>query len=272
MIKIVVDSTCAPNEQYVKEKGIFVNPLRILFSDKEYTECDSLYDEIYDKMAESSEIPKTSQPSLESFIDIYNEIIDGGDEALVLTLSENLSGTYSCACLAKESCKEPSKITVFDTQSIGQTSIGYVYEAISMIENGKTREEIVSYLSKLRKNSAITFIPETMENLKKNGRIGSLKAVVAEFLKIKPIILFKEGVLSDKKAIGLAKAIVDMIKQVPQKVKHLFVIKAGKPDYFSKFKEKVLEFFKGIPIMEGTVSPVVGAHVGPSIGLAWVAE
>ena len=79
--------------------------------------------------------------------------------------------------------------------------------------------------------------------------------------------------IADRNIVELCDmSIVDMIKQVPQKVKHLFVIKAGKPDYFSKFKEKVLEFFKGIPIMEGTVSPVVGAHVGPSIGLAWVAE
>ena len=272
MIKIGVDSTCAPNEEFVKKNKIYVNPLRILFSDREYTECDSLYDEIYDKMAASNEIPKTSQPSLESFINIYNEIIDGGDEAIVLTLSETLSGTYSCACLAKQNCKKPEKITVFDTQSIGQTSIGYVYEVVEMINIGKNREEIIDYLSKLRKNSAITFIPETMENLKKNGRIGTLKAVVAEFLKIKPIILFKEGKLSDKKSIGITKAILDMMKQVPQKVKRLFVIKAGKPEYFAKYKEKVLEFFKGIPILEGTVSPVVGAHVGPSIGLAWVAE
>ena len=272
MIKIIVDSTCAPSEKYVKENGIFVNPLRILFSDCEYTECDSLYDEIYDKMAATEEIPKTSQPSLESFINMYNSIIYEGNEAIVLTLSETLSGTYSCACLARQNCKQPDKITVFDTQSIGQTSIGYVYEAVEMIKNNATREEIITYLSKLRKNSAITFIPETMENLKKNGRIGTLKAVVAGLLKIKPIILFKEGVLSDKKSIGLTKAIVDMIKQVPQKVKHLFVIKAGKPEYFEKYKEKVLEFFKGIQILEGTVSPVVGAHVGPSIGLAWVAE
>lgn len=272
MIKVVVDSTCCPKEEYVNEKGILVNPLRIHFNDKDYTETDSLYDEIYSKMLTSKEIPKTSQPSLESFIEIFNKIIENNDEAIVLTLSETLSGTYSCACLAKQNCLDPNKITVFDTQSIGQTSIGYVYETVDMIEKGKSIQEIVNYLSKLRKNSAITFIPETLENLKKNGRIGNLKAVVAEFLKIKPIILFKEGVLSDKKSIGLNKAILDMFKQVPQKVKRLFLIKAGKPENFVKFKEKFVEYFKGIKYDEGTVSPVVGAHVGPSIGVAWVAE
>ncbi len=272
MIKIIVDSTCAPSEKYLKENGIYVNPLRILFNDKEYVESDSLYDEIYDKMAQTKEIPRTSQPSLESFIKMYDEIIDNGDEAIVYTLSETLSGTYNCACLAQRSCKDPNKITVFDTQSIGQTSIGYVYETVDMIKKGKTVKEIVEYISKLRKNSAITFIPESFENLKKNGRIGNLKAVVASLLKIKPIVLFKEGVLSDKKSIGHNKAIMDMIKQVPQKIKRLFVIKAGKPNYFAEYKQKVLDYFKGIKILEGTVSPVVGAHVGPSIGLAWVAE
>ena len=272
MIKIIVDSTCAPSEDYVKENGIYVNPLRILFEDKEYIEKDSLYDEIYDKMSQTKEIPQTSQPSLESFIEMYNEVIEDGNEAIVFTLSETLSGTYNCACLAKRNCKDSSKITVFDTQSIGQTSIGYVYETVEMIKKGKTVEEIVKYISKLRKNSAITFIPESFDNLKKNGRIGNLKAVVASLLKIKPIVLFKEGVLSDKKSIGYSKAIMDMIKQVPQKIKRLFVIKAGKPNYFPEFKQKVLDYFKGIKILEGTVSPVVGAHVGPAIGLAWVAE
>lgn len=272
MIKIVVDSTCCPCEEYVKENGIFVNPLRILFEDEEFVEKDSLYDEIYIKMDETKEIPKTSQPSLESFINIFNEIIKTGDEAIVLTLSQTLSGTYNCAMLARQNCNDPSKITVFDTQSIGQTSIGYVYETVEMIKNGKTIDEIVEFLSKLRKNSAITFIPESFENLKKNGRIGGLKAVVASLLKIRPIVLFKEGVLSDKKSIGMAKAIVDMIKQVPQKVRQLFVIKAGRPSYFSDFKQRVFEYFKGKEIKEGTVSPVVGAHVGTSIGLAWVAE
>ena len=272
MIKIVVDSTCCPSEKYIKENGIYVNPLRILFNDREYVENDALYDEIYEKMEKTKEIPKTSQPSLESFINIFNEIIDQGNETLVLTLSQTLSGTYNCACLAKEQCKDPSKVTVFDTQSIGQTSIGYVYESVDMIKNGKNVKQIITALSKYRKNSAITFIPESFDNLKKNGRIGTLKAVVASLLKIKPIVLFKEGVLSDKKSIGLSKAISDMIKQVPEKIRQLFVIKAGHPSYFGDFKQKVLEHFKGREIKEGTVSPVVGAHVGPSIGLAWVGE
>lgn len=272
MIKIVVDSTCCPNEKYVKENGIYVNPLRILFEDKEYIENDALYDEIYGRMETTGEIPKTSQPSLESFINIFNEIIDEGNEAVVLTLSQTLSGTYNCACLAQSQCKNPSKIKVFDTQSIGQTSIGYVYECVDMIKNGKTSNEIIETLSAYCKNSAITFIPESFDNLKKNGRIGTLKAVVASFLKIKPIVLFKEGVLSDKKSIGMAKAISDMIKQVPEKIRKLFVIKAGHPSYFNDFKQKVVDYFKGIAVEEGIVSPVVGAHVGPSIGLAWVGE
>ena len=272
MIKIVVDSTCCPDDDFVKENGIYVNPLRILFEDEEFTENYSLYDTIYKKMKDTQEIPKTSQPSLESFINIYNEIISNGDEAIVFTLSETLSGTYNCACLARENCSNPNRVTVFDTQSIGQTSIGYLYETVEMIKQGRTVKEIVDYLSKLRKNSAITFIPETLDNLKKNGRIGKITAVVGSLLKIKPVILFKEGVLSDKKSIGLAKAIVDMMKQVPEKVKHLFVIKAGMPDVYESFKQKVVDFFKGIKLKEGTVSPVVGAHVGPAIGLAWVAE
>lgn len=272
MIKIVTDSTCSPSEEYNLKNDILVNPLKILFEDEEIIESEKLYVKIYAKMEETKEIPKTSQPSLESYIEIFNKIIEDGNEALVLTLSETLSGTYSCACLARNSCSNPEKVHVLDTQSIGQTSIGYIYEAVDMIKKGKNIKQIISYLTKLQANSAITFIPESFENLKKNGRIGNLKAVVASFLNIRPILTFKQGVLSDKKVIGMNKAMSDIMKQVPQGVKRLFVIRASFPDYFDAFKEKVKTFFSHIQIETGIVSPVVGAHVGPSIGLAWIAE
>lgn len=272
MIRIVTDSTCSPLESYNKKNNIIVNPLKILFEDEEFTESEELYETIYQKMIDTGEIPKTSQPSVDSFIQIYNKIIEDGDEAIVLTISQSLSGTYDCACLAKQSCSDPSKINVFDTQVIGQAAVGYIYETVDMIKDGKSVEEIIEYIKKLQKNSAIAFIPESFENLKKNGRVGTLKAVVATFLKIKPILTFKKGVLKDKKSIGITKAINDLIKEVPRNFKRLFVVKASFPDYFDSFKEKVLSAFKNVPIESGIVSPVVGAHVGPCIGLAWVAE
>jgi len=273
MIKIVTDSTCSPSEKYNLENDILVNPLKILFEDEEFTESEALYSKIYEKMMESNEIPKTSQPSLESYIEIFNKIINEGDEVLVLTLSQNLSGTYSCACLARNNCINPEKVFILDTQSIGQTAVGYIYEAVDMIKKGKNIKQIISYLTKLQTNSAISFIPESFDNLKKNGRIGNLKAVVASFLNIKPILIFKQGILrSDKKVIGMTKAMNEIINEVPANVKRLFVIRASFPDYFETFKNKVVSLFKHIPIETGIVSPVVGAHVGPSIGLAWIAE
>ncbi|MDD4110693.1 MAG: DegV family protein [Clostridia bacterium] len=273
MIKIVTDSTCSPSEEYNLKNDIKVNPLKILFENQEFVEAENLYTTIYKKMADTKEIPKTSQPSLESYINIFNKIIKDGNEAIVYTISQTLSGTYNCACLARKSCDDPDKIHICDTQCIGQTAIGYIYETVEMIKQGKSIKQILSYIEKLQQNSAISFIPETLENLKKNGRIGGVKAIVASLLNIKPILIFKKGKLSgDKKTLGLNRAMNEIIKEVPEKTKRLFIIKAGLPDYFEKFKEKVISFFKNIPIELGIVSPVVGAHVGPCIGLAWIAE
>lgn len=273
MIRIVTDSTCSPKNAYNSENNIIINPLKILFENDDIIESEDLYNEIYEKMKINKEIPKTSQPSLESFIEIFNKIIKEGDEALVLTISETLSGTYSCTCLARQSCIDPSKIYILDTQSIGQTAVGYIYEAVEMINNGKSIEKIIKHIKKLQLNSAISFIPESFDNLKKNGRIGNVKAAVASLLNIKPILIFKQGVLkADKKVIGIHRAMNEIIKEVPNNVKRLFVIKSGFPTYFENFRNKVFSFFKNIPIETGIVSPVVGAHVGPSIGLAWVAE
>lgn len=273
MIKIVTDSTCSPSEDYNLVNNITINPLRILFENEEFIESEKLNETIYKKMEETKEIPKTSQPSLESYINIFNDIIKNGDEAIVYTLSQNLSGTYNCACLARENCDDPSKIHVFDTQCIGQTAIGYIYETVEMIKQGKSVKQIFEYIEKLQENSAISFIPESFENLKKNGRIGGVKAIIASLLKIKPILIFKKGKLAvSKKVIGLNRAMNEIISEVPKTTKRLFIIKAGILEYFEKFKEKVISSFKTIPIEIGMVSPVVGAHVGPSIGLAWIAE
>lgn len=279
MIKIIVDSTAYTPKEYAEKNNITVIPLRVLYKDEEFDEgFPGTFDAFFEDFTKTKIFPKTSQPSLEKFIDEYNKAIDNGDEVLVFTISSSLSGTYSVANLAKDQCKAPEKVHVLDSQADTQTILGYVMEAVEMRNAGSTCQQIIDRINSLMPNSAVSFIPDTLEYLAKGGRIGKVTATIGTILKIKPIITFKQGVLSDKKSLGLQKAIKDLIASIPQKLKRLFIIHIADTKFFETLKKFVYEYLAKRPdkdkveVYEGEVGPVNASHVGPAIGLAWIAE
>lgn len=279
MIKIIVDSTAYTPKEYAETNDITVIPLRVLYKDKEFDEgFPGTYDEFFEDFTKTKVFPKTSQPSLEAFTEEYNKAIKNGDEVLVFTISSTLSGTYSVASLAKEQCDDPSKVYVIDTLANTQTILGYVMEAVNMRNAGATCEEIIAKINSFMDNSAVSFIPDTLEYLAKGGRIGKVTATVGSILQIKPIVTFKKGVLTNKKSFGMQKAIKDLIATLPEKIKRLFIIHIANTKFFEMLKKFVYEFLNKrkdkdtIEVYEGEVGPVNATHVGPAIGLAWVAE
>lgn len=279
MIKIITDSTAYMTEEYAKEHNITVIPLRYIYKDKEYTEgWPGTYDEFFEDFVKTKIFPKTSQPSLETFISEYNNAIDNGDEVLVFTISSSLSGTFNVANLAKEQCKNPDKVTVMDSQGEVQTIVGYIMEAVELRDKNASRQEIVDRINVLIQNSGVTFIPDSLDYLVKGGRIGKVSATIGTILQLKPIIIFKNGVLSNKKSIGLQKTIKDMLALIPQTIKRLFIIHVANTKFFEILKNAVNEWLSklknkdNIEIYEGEVGPVTASHVGPAIGLAWISE
>lgn len=272
MIKILTDSTAYLPENYAKENDIKVIPLRVLFDDEEFDEgYPGSYDEFFEKFTRTKIFPKTSQPSLQVFIDEYNHIIDEGNEAIVFTISYTLSGTFSVANLAKAQCKCPEKISVIDSKSCCQATWGFIMESVDMIKKGFSRQQIEEEISHLQVNSQITFVPDSLEYLKRGGRIGKVSAAVGSLLQLKPILAFKEGVLGCvKKTMGIAKAIQDLIAMIPQNIKRLFIIHIANTKFFDMLKKQLDGKFKNVPTYEGEIGPVVAAHIGPAIGVAWI--
>lgn len=270
MIKIITDSTAYITEKYLKEHDIKVIPLRVLFENEEFEEgLPGTFEPFFEKFEKSKSFPKTSQPSLLEFIDAYNKVIDDGNEAIVFTISSVLSGTNSVANLAKDQCKDPKKITVIDSKNACQTTWGFIMETVDMINQGKSRDEIASELERLQENSAICFVPDTLEYLKRGGRIGKVSATIGSLFQIKPILMFKKGNLGcEKRTLGIAKAISDLIAMIPQNIKRLFLVHISNSKFFEVLKEKIKGKFN-VPTFEGEVGPVVASHIGPAIGVAW---
>lgn len=274
MIKIVSDSTGYIPKEFIKENDIKIVPLHVLYMDKEFDEgLPGTYDEFFDSFVKTKVFPKTSQPSLESFVNTFNKIIDNGDEAIVFTLSSTLSGCFSVANLAKNECKDPEKISIIDSGSCGQVVCGYAMEVVDAIKAGKSRKEIVEYIEKLKINSQICFVPDSLEYLKKGGRIGKVSATIGSLLQIKPVLTFKNGVLAcAKKLFGINKAISELFSMIPKNFKRLFVIHIAKTKFYGLLKEKVMTKFPNIETIEGEMGPVIATHIGPAIGVCWISE
>ncbi len=271
MIKIITDSTAYIPLEYLKENDITVIPLRILYDDEEFDEgLPGSYESFFEKFTRTKIFPKTSQPSLMQFIDTYNKIIDNGDEAIVYTISYVLSGTNSVANLAKSQCKFPEKITVIDSQNCCQTTWGLIMETKEMIDKGMSRDEIIQEIAKLQIGSQVTFVPDSLEYLKRGGRIGKLSATIGNLLQLKPILTFNQSNLNcAKKVIGTNKAIAELISMIPKNIKRLFIIHIANSKFFDLLKNKLKGMFN-VPTYEGEVGPVVAAHIGPAIGVCWI--
>ena len=272
MIKLIVDSTAYIPKNFINENDIQVIPLHVHYMDQEFEEgLPGSFDSFFESFTKTKLFPKTSQPSPESFINAYNKVIDEGNEAIVFTISSSLSGTFSVANLAKENCKDPEKITVLDSMSTGQNIWGYCMEVIDKAKEGWSREQIVKYISQLQINSQICFVPDSLEYLKRGGRIGKVSATIGSLLQIKPILTFKQGtLLCAKKIFGMGKAIADLIAMIPQKTKRLFAIHIANTKYFDALFQKMKETFPKTKIYEGELGPVVAAHIGPAIGVCYI--
>lgn len=272
MVKIIIDSTFCASREFVKEHDIEVVNLNILFDEQKIKEgFEDSWESFYSDLKKSKKFPKTSQPSPALYEDLFKKALETTDEILVLTLSSSLSGTYNAARIAGESVA-PDKIFVVDSMQCSQSAFLVLEETVRLRDSGLSGEELAKKCAELTPKACIEFVPETMEYLKRGGRISLVKALIASILKIKPILSFKNNALSvAKKALGMGMALNEMVKAVPKTAKEIFVCCVDKSKFTEPLKEKVAKAFPSIKIRDGLINPVVGAHVGPgAVGIAYI--
>lgn len=276
MIKIITDSTSDISQIQAKELGITVLPLRVIFKDGEYEDgIDLQIDEFYNKLVSSDTLPSTSQLTPEQFMPLFEDAKNSNDTIIVITLSAHLSGTYQSAAIAKDMC-EYDNIHIIDSLSVTLGLQILVRQAIDMVNKGYSAEEIVEILEKDKNRIHVFALVETLEYLKKGGRLSSVSAIAGTILNIKPIVEVKNGKVDVAgKARGLTGAFGKMIKLIEQyggidTSKYYCVGYTGKKDNLYAF----LEYAKGkLDLKDSIVSPigsVVGTHAGPGVcGIAF---
>ena len=186
MLQIVADSSCDLTEELIKKHNIHIVPLVVNIDGQIYREkVDITPQEFYKKMAQSSQLPKTSQPPPAAFSDMFKELAKSGP-ILCITISSGLSGTYQSACMGKE--LSGADVIVFDSLA---GSLGHglqVLKAAELAESGQSLNAILGELEKYRKDMKILVLLNTLDNIVRGGRLSKIQGILGKLLDIRVLL------------------------------------------------------------------------------------
>jgi len=191
-VRIIVDSSTDVSEKY-REKIQFV-PLTVRFGDREYLDgVEISKHQFYEMLVESDVLPTTSQATPAAFAEYLESVASAGDSAVVITLSSKLSGTYQSAVLAAE---DYPNIYVVDSQSVAIGTGVLAQYAVELAQQGMGAEEIAQVLTQQREKVCVVALLDTLEYLKKGGRISKTVAFAGGMLNIKPVVTIQDGAVA----------------------------------------------------------------------------
>lgn len=266
---IITDSASDITEKEAEEMDIRLVWLKTKFSDGDFpmkTEED--FCRFFDKLAEEKDLPMTSQPSPEEYLEFFEEAKSKEEEVLVLTLSSGLSGTVNAANLAKQ-MSEYDKIWLIDSEQAIITQRFLVQKAVELRKEGKTTEDIVEILEELKKRVTVCGMLDTLTYLRKGGRIPAALAVVGNMLHIKPVIELKDKTLT---MLGKARGRSGGMKYLWKEFES-YDIDREEPVYFGytsdreigeKFMMDTVEKYGLKNYKLYPVGGIIGTHVGPA--------
>ena len=268
-VRIVTDSSCDLSADDIERYRITVVPLTIRFGDEEFTDGEGLSAEgFYEKMAASDELPSTAAPAPGAFEAAFRGLADSGADAVVcVNLSFALSATGESAQAAARALEGEVDVRVVDS---GKVSVGLglmVKAAAAAADAGQSADEIEAQLARIKDRVFIYAALDTLENLKKGGRIGTAQAMLGSALSIKPCLDITSGVVQEAgKQRTRGKARNWLAKQVADagELEHL-AIAHGAADDIDAFVASLGDSPARNPLTVALIGPVVGTHAGPGV-------
>ena len=189
-MKLIIDSTVDINSA-IKDRFTIV-PLTVHFGEEEYIDGVTIdHKQFYEKLIESDALPTTSQASPAAFAKVFEEATADGDEAVCITVSSKLSGTYQSACIAAEDF--PGKVFVVDSRSAAIGSGILAELALKSMDEGMGAKELAEHLEEIKEKIIVIAMLDTLEYLKKGGRISKTVAFAGGLLSIKPVVAIDDG-------------------------------------------------------------------------------
>lgn len=268
-VNIIVDSTADITED-VKER-LTVVPLTLRFGDEEYIEGVTIQKkEFYQKLIESDVLPKTSQASPSDFEDVFEKIVAAGESAVVITLSSKLSGTWQSAMIAAREYED--SVYVVDSRNVAIGAAILAKLALRLVDEGMGAREITERLEKEREKICLIAMLDTLEYLKKGGRISAAAAFAGGVLSIKPVVCIRDGeIVILGKARGSKQGNNLLVSEIRKTggIDFTKPILLGYTGLDDTLLQKYIEDSKalweeGISSLETTmIGSVIGTHAGP---------
>lgn len=273
-IRIVTDSACDLPEEVVTEHGVRVVPLTIRFGDEEFIDREQLStSEFWARCAQQTALPETAAPAPGQFEAAYREVAaEGADGIVVISLSGAMSATMQSAELAARSVADAIAVRVVDSRSVTLGLGTIVLAAARLAATGATLDEVEAFARDRAARTRVFGALDTLENLKKGGRIGNAKALLATALAIKPIIEVVDGQVEQggkqRTRSKALKFLVEKVREYEGQISDLAVLHADCSDV-DQFVEMLRTVHSG-EIVVGEIGPVVGTHAGRgTIGVAF---
>ena len=276
-IHIVTDSTADLTSAQIEQYSIHVVPLNIQIDGKSYIDgVDVKAEPFLEMMKTAKELPKSSQPAVGVFQELYDDLGKNGDKIISIHMTGGMSGTVKSAQAAAGITN--SDVTVIDSRFISYALSFQVIEAAQLAEQGTAVEDIVKQLDNVREKTKLFVVVDTLENLVKGGRIGKGKALIGSLLSIKPIASLKGGEYTPVHKARSHKQVVQyLFKQyiedtVGKTVKYVGLSQAN-GFAMSEPLKKLIEDSGFNDVKVAFTTPVISTHTGPgAIGFMYTVE
>ena len=269
MVKIVTDSTCDIPEDIIKKFGITTVPILIVFGTETFRErIDITPAEFYKRLVESKVHPTTAMQTPAAFAEVFTKLAKETDEILAVIFSGKISATYESAVQAKAMVGDIAKIEVIDSgQSVGALGLPVIMAAEDAARGVKLAE-LAEVTRDRCSRSHVYMVFDTLEYLRKGGRVGRAQALLGGLLKMTPILTLKEGLVTPvqrtRSRTQAIDALVNLVKGA-NKIEALMLEDATTPDELEIVATRCAEIYPRDKTYRGTVSPVIGVHVGPHV-------
>lgn len=276
MVKVVTDSCSDITPQLAQELGITVVPLYVQFGNETYRDnVDLSTEEFYHKLETSKVHPATSTATPADFAKVFNKLAEETKEILTITLSEKFSAIYAAALQGKSMVKKDCQIEVIDSRGGAGAQMLLVILAAQMARAGANLDQIVDQVKKAIPRVHVRISFDTLEYLRRGGRIGKAQAFLGGLLKLNPILGIKDGaafpIARCRNRAQAMDFLVNFVKGF-SRIEAMAIEDATTPDDLQALAERLKDVVPPEHTYLSKVSPVVGTHVGPHVLLVAVLE
>lgn len=267
-VRIVTDSTADLPPELAHDLGISIVPLSVIFGDEVFREgIDISHDLFYDKLIHGKVLPTTSAPSVGDFIEVYEPLLKKTDKIVSVHISSKLSATHSSACQAAQILADKgARIEVVDSEVVS-LGLGFVVLAAARAaREGRRIEEVKAVAERTTERIRICVMVDTLEFLRRGGRIGRARAFLGTMLRVKPLLSLRHGEVHPEERVRTKRHAVERLFQLATSypnVREIAIAYSTNPQDAHDFQLRLREVMPDVNIVVTRVGPVIGTHAGP---------